>query len=327
MSTCTVITAVARTRTSMSLPTSCGEFSQDFLITGHTKFAPDWCFGLLKQKFCKEPVSSLKEMEATVRHSTLQDVNVPQVVGDEGGTVFVPTYDWQTFLVPFSKQVKGIKQYRHFFFSHEAMGVVMATTHAEGPTQILLVLVGDAGAVPHAPPPQVQSPGLSAQRQWYLFKNICDFCTDDTKDTMCSKPTVSEPGPTPPTRHREEPLPQGEPDPEGGGDAPARGQGRGRGRGCGCGRGRGRGQGRGRGRGGGARRESDSDSESSSTLEAEEEEEEEEMRREMDSLSPSWSRSRSQARSTRTSPRGRGRGCGRGRGRGRGRLRGRLSSR
>ena len=45
--------------------------SLNFLIIGHTKFAPDWCFGLLKQKFCKEPVSSLKEMEATVRRSTL----------------------------------------------------------------------------------------------------------------------------------------------------------------------------------------------------------------------------------------------------------------
>ena len=127
--------------------------SSNFLITGHTTFAQDWCFGLLKQKLHKEPVSSLKEMEPTVCRSTLQDVNVPQLVGDERGTVFVPMYDWQVFLVPFSKPVKGIKQYHHFSFSHQAMGVVMATTHAEGPTQIVPVLVGDAGAVPHAPPP------------------------------------------------------------------------------------------------------------------------------------------------------------------------------
>ena len=113
----------------------------------------------------------------------------------------------------------------------------MATTHAEGPTQIFPVLVGDAGAVPSAPPPQGQSPGLSAQRQWYLSKSIRDFCTEDTKDTMCPKPTVPEPGPTPPTRHREEPLAQGEADPDGGGDAPARARGRGHGRGRGRGRG------------------------------------------------------------------------------------------
>ena len=190
----------------------------------------DNCSGQNKNS-ARTPVSSLKEMEATVRRSTLQEVNIAQLVGDESGTMFVPMYDWQAFLVPFSKAVKGIKQYHHFSFSHQARGVVMATTHAEGPTQILPVLVGDAGAVPHAPPPQVQSPGLSAYRQWYLFNSIRDFCTDDTKDIMCPKPTVPQPGHAPPTRQIAAHIPQGEADPEGGGDAPARGCGRGRGRG------------------------------------------------------------------------------------------------
>ena len=99
--------------------------------------------------------------------------------------MFVPKYDWQAFLSQFSKPVKGIKQFHYFSFSHQAIGVVMATTHAEGLTQILPVLVGDAGAIPHAPTPQVQSPGLSAQRQWYLFKNIRDFCTMTTPRTKC----------------------------------------------------------------------------------------------------------------------------------------------
>ena len=162
-------------------------------------------------------------MEATVRCSTLQEVNIPQLVGDERGTVFVPMSDWPAFLVPFSKPVKGIKQYHHFSFSHQVQGVAMATTHAEGPTQILPVLVGDAGAVPHAPPPWVQSHGLSAYHQWYLFKSIRDFCTDDTKDIMWPKPTVPECGSAPPTRQIAAPLPQGEADPEGGVDAPARG--------------------------------------------------------------------------------------------------------
>ena len=66
-------------------------------------------------------------------------VLIPQLVGDERGTVFVPIYDWQAFLVPFFKAVNGIKQYHHFSFSHQAQGVVMATTHTEGSTQILPV--------------------------------------------------------------------------------------------------------------------------------------------------------------------------------------------
>ena len=62
-----------------------------------------------------------------------------------------------------SSSFKGIKQFHHFSFFHQAKGVVMATTHAEGPTQILPVLVGDAGAFPHAPPPPPRSSLLASQ--------------------------------------------------------------------------------------------------------------------------------------------------------------------
>ena len=112
--------------------TSQGHFFKLFHNWPHKVCPPNWCFGLLKQNFRKEPVCSLKEMEATVRRSTLQEVNIAQLVGDERGTVLVPMYDWQAFLIPFSKAVKGIKQYHHFSLSHQAQGVVMATTHAEG---------------------------------------------------------------------------------------------------------------------------------------------------------------------------------------------------
>ena len=217
--------------------------------------------------------------------------------------MLVPMYDWQAFLIPFSKAVKGIKQYHHFSFTHQAQGVAMATTHSEGPTQILPVLVGDAGAVP-MPLHPMYSLLASQPTASGTSSSIRDFYTDDTKDIMCPKPTVPQPGPAPPTRQIAAPLPQDEADSEGGGDAPARGRGRGRGRGHGRGRGRGQGRGRGRGRGRGGAAQRVSDSESSSSLE---EEEEEEMRREMDSPSPSqsqsWSRSRSPARSPRTSPR------------------------
>jgi hypothetical protein len=33
-----------------------------FLVVGHTKFAPDWCFGLLKQKFRKSKVDCLADL-------------------------------------------------------------------------------------------------------------------------------------------------------------------------------------------------------------------------------------------------------------------------
>jgi len=70
----------------------------NFLIVGHTKFAPDWCFGLLKQAFGRHAVS-LNEMEAVVNGSAA--VNVSQLVGTEDGTSIVPVGDWQNHLSHF----------------------------------------------------------------------------------------------------------------------------------------------------------------------------------------------------------------------------------
>ena len=38
----------------------------NFLITGHTKFAPCGCFGLLKQAFRRHAVSPLEEFQSVV---------------------------------------------------------------------------------------------------------------------------------------------------------------------------------------------------------------------------------------------------------------------
>ena len=36
------------------------EVTLSFLVVGHTKFSPDWCFGLFKQLYRKTNVGSLK---------------------------------------------------------------------------------------------------------------------------------------------------------------------------------------------------------------------------------------------------------------------------
>ncbi|XP_038055787.1 uncharacterized protein LOC119727794, partial [Patiria miniata] len=46
----------------------------NFLIAGHTKFSPDWCFGLLKQRYRKCVVSCLGDLEEVVRTSTRSGV-------------------------------------------------------------------------------------------------------------------------------------------------------------------------------------------------------------------------------------------------------------
>eukprot|EP00063_Salmo_salar_P080794 XP_014055629.1 PREDICTED: uncharacterized protein LOC106604981 isoform X2 [Salmo salar] len=72
-----------------------------FLITGHTKFAPDWCFGLIKQRLRKTRVNTLSEIADVVKDSTVTGVNIPQLVGLEEGTVLVESYGWQQHLTPY----------------------------------------------------------------------------------------------------------------------------------------------------------------------------------------------------------------------------------
>ena len=48
-----------------------------FMLVGHTKFALDWCFGLLKQRYRRTYVSSLQDIVEVVNASA--DVNVAQV--------------------------------------------------------------------------------------------------------------------------------------------------------------------------------------------------------------------------------------------------------
>ena len=61
--------------------------TMSFLLVGHTNLAPDWCFGLLKQRFHRTYVSSLQEIADVVESSA--DVNTAQLVGTQSGEVIV----------------------------------------------------------------------------------------------------------------------------------------------------------------------------------------------------------------------------------------------
>ena len=88
--------------------------SLNFMIAGHTMFSPDWCFGLLKQKYRRCPVSSLKDLVRVTNTSTATGVNVAQLVGSETQEVYVPTFNWQAFLGAYFKPLTGIKSFQHF---------------------------------------------------------------------------------------------------------------------------------------------------------------------------------------------------------------------
>ena len=106
------------------------KISVNFMISGHTKFAPDWSFGLLKQNFRRMEVHCLDDMARAVSESA-ETFNGPQLVGREDATVIVPTYNWQTFLSPYFRKVDGIKSRHHFIFQAGSTAVTMRATEGE----------------------------------------------------------------------------------------------------------------------------------------------------------------------------------------------------
>ena len=164
-----------------------------FLVVGHTKFAPDLCFGLVKRKFRRTKVGSLKDIVQTVNDSAV--CNVAQLVGNEDGSTIVPVYDWTSFFAPKMKKVPSIKKYSHFQMDKTTPGIINLKLRSDSETEQCQILKEPWQADPDVLPDIVAPKGLSAERQWYLYHQIRPFCSENSdKDTTCPLPEIPQPG-------------------------------------------------------------------------------------------------------------------------------------
>ena len=174
-----------------------------FLIVGHTKFAPDWCFGLLKRAFRRTRVGCLDDIVRVVEESA--EVNHAQLVGAQDGTVIVPTYNWADYFDSFFKQTafKGIKAMHHMRFSRLQHGKAYVKNSVDSQEKEISLL-RDQGwqADKKELPPIVPPPGLSMERRKYLFDKIREFCPPDCRDIVCPEPVDNSRPPTPKRRRK-----------------------------------------------------------------------------------------------------------------------------
>ena len=107
-----------------------------FMFVGHTKFAPDWAFGLLKQKFRRTPVGCLDDMVKVVQQSA--SINEAQLVGLEDGTTIEEQRDWATYFSDYfcRNAFDGIKSFHHLVFD----GKVVVRRDTDGQETTLEVL-------------------------------------------------------------------------------------------------------------------------------------------------------------------------------------------
>ena len=172
------------------------EITLSFMIPGHTKFSPDWCFGLLKKTYRRTKVGGLTDLCGVVNDSAA--VNIAQPTGLEDGSVVVTTYDWQNYFSRFCTKVKGIKKLHHLRFESASPGCIFVKERA-GSTEVKRNILKDKSWKPTADqlPPVLPPSGLSLQRQWYLYEKIREFCPDHLKDTTCPRPGESVQGSSP----------------------------------------------------------------------------------------------------------------------------------
>ena len=189
------------------------------MMVGHTKFAPDWCFGLLKQEFRSTDVGCLTDLERVVNKSAT--VNHTQLVGREDGTIIVPQYDWAGFLSTYFKRqaFEGIKSLHHLVFEASAPGIVRTRLISDGVEKSIPILNKtnqNWKPDPTILPSQIHPPGVSRERQQYLYEKIREFCPEYARDTVCPNPdslTTDPSSPTPSTPPPPSPSPSTPPPP------------------------------------------------------------------------------------------------------------------
>ena len=135
------------------------EITLSFMIPGHTKFSPDWCFGLLKKKYRWTKVGGLSDLCSSVVNDSAA-VNIAQPIGLEDGSV-VATYNWQEYS-QFCTKVKGINKLHHLRFSSSSPGFIFVKERA-GDTEMKRSILKNANWKPQADqlPPVLPPSGLS----------------------------------------------------------------------------------------------------------------------------------------------------------------------
>ena len=161
--------------------------SVNFMPAGHTKFAPDWCFGLLKRKFIVCEVHCLADMCHVVETSSTRGINKAQLVGTETQENIVAVYDWQTYFHGCCRALKGIKSNYHFRFTADSLGTVFYKRKLDD-VEFSFQLCNSAETVQQRlaqMPAEVAPPGLSQARQEYLRHFIRPFVRSDKQDILC----------------------------------------------------------------------------------------------------------------------------------------------
>jgi hypothetical protein len=168
-----------------------------FMIVGHTKFAPDGYFGLIRRRYRRSNIYTYDDLVQTVidssEHNDCQAAGNHETVNNSEQLIY---RNWSTWLLKFFKKLPEITSYRHFKISKNKPGVVLLKKNIDAEESEVLLLKRD---VPFGKnkafrlPSKIKPSGLSLERQWYLHDKIrVHIPNDQDKDRTCPKPAKSK---------------------------------------------------------------------------------------------------------------------------------------
>ena len=101
-------------------------------------------------------------------------------------------YDWNNYLSQFSTRICKISEYHHFRFDVSSPGNVFVKEHALA-SEVLITLIKKDVIVDKSEMPEIIiPPGISLDRQKYLFEKIRPYCSSEAAaEATCPKPITS----------------------------------------------------------------------------------------------------------------------------------------
>ncbi len=166
-----------------------------FMLTGHTKFAPDGFFGLLKKRYKHTFVSTLNDLVDVVKKSMVSGQNIPQLTKIHSEDSYVQWYDWKTSLrIPeqlLPTYTCYISTYHLFRFDQMLPGLVFLRVLNGSPEQAVTISPAEISC--HDLPVEVITKGMDLIRWWYLLDEIRQCSSPDAAELTCPCPEDPKP--------------------------------------------------------------------------------------------------------------------------------------
>ena len=159
------------------------EIELNFMISGHTKFICDSCFGLIKILYRKSKVNTVDDVVSIINRSTTVHLNTSQRYLNGEGFQY---YNFKDYFQMF-KKLPNIQKYHHFYFTSQHPRVVFYKDRPEDDYKNAIVrnFSFDFNITPFT----INVRSLSLKRQEELYKEIAPYVELPFRSITCPKPS------------------------------------------------------------------------------------------------------------------------------------------